>query len=107
MGRNSLAGSKSGTSPSARYYQENKKARDAKKRYDSEYHNTKDRVNYRENLNKENRQNGDYGNKDGKDLSHTTDGGLVKEDQSTNRRRNRGKKKKKKGGVRYPSLPKY
>ena len=107
MSRNSLAGSKSGKSASARYYQNNKKARDAKKRYDSEYQNTPSRIAYRQNLNKKNRENGDYGNKDGKDLSHTTKGDLVKENQSTNRRRNRGKKKKKKGGIRYPSLPMY
>tara|TARA_R110002074_G_C12353987_1_gene649912 strand:- start:216 stop:539 length:324 start_codon:yes stop_codon:yes gene_type:complete len=107
MSRNSLAGSKSGKSSSARYYQNNKKARDAKKRYDSEYQNTEERVKYRENLNEKNRKNGDYGNKDGKDLSHTTDGDLVKENQSTNRGRNRGKKRKKKGGKRYPSLPEY
>lgn len=107
MGRNSLAGSTAGKSASARYYQKNKKAREAKKRYDSEYQDTPSRIAYRQNLNKKNRENGDYGNKDGQDLSHTTNGNVVKEDQSTNRRRNRGKKKKKKGGARYPSLPKY
>jgi len=75
---------------SSAYYRKNKKARDAKKRYDSEYQ--KDRVRYRTKLNKENRKRGTYGNGDGKDLSHTKTGGLVQEDQSTNRARNRNKK---------------
>ena len=74
---------------SSAYYRKNKKARDAKKRYDSEYQ--KDRVEYRTKLNKENRKRGTYGNGDGKDLSHTKTGGLVQERQSINRAR-KGKK---------------
>jgi hypothetical protein len=45
-------------------------------------------VAYRVKLNQENRKRGTYGNGDGKDLSHTTSGKLVQEDQSTNRARN-------------------
>ena len=77
---------------SSAYYRKNKKARDAKKRYDSEYHKTSKRKKYRTKLNKENRKRGTYGNGDGKDLSHTKTGGLVQENQSANRARNRNKK---------------
>lgn len=60
--------------------------------YDKEYQKSPERVKYREELNKANRKAGTYGNKDGKDMSHTKSGGLVKEAQSKNRARNRGKK---------------
>jgi hypothetical protein len=44
-----------------------------------------------------NRKAGTYGNGDGKDMSHTKDGKVVKENQSSNRRRNgKGNNKKKK-----------
>lgn len=39
-------------------------------------------------LNRENRRRGTYGNGDGKDLSHGSDGSLVQESQSSNRSRN-------------------
>jgi hypothetical protein len=43
---------------------------------------------YRVALNKANRKAGTYGNGDGKDMSHTKKGGMVKESESTNRGRN-------------------
>lgn len=43
---------------------------------------------YRVRLNRENRRRGTYGNGDGKDLSHTSDGRLVQESASANRKRN-------------------
>lgn len=56
--------------------------------YDKAYQATEKRKKYRAQLNKKNRDAGTYGNKDGKDMSHTTYGGLVIEKQSTNRARN-------------------
>lgn len=90
--RNTLAGSKQGTSKSARYYQGNKVARDKKNRYNKKYHSSKNRILYRAALNKKNVEDGTYGNKDGIDKSHTKSGRLVNENQSSNRARNRGKK---------------
>ena len=60
--------------------------------YDKEYQSSKERKSYRAALNKANRKAGTYGNKDGKDMSHTKSGKMVKECQSKNRARNRGKK---------------
>ena len=88
MSRNSLAGTKKGTSKSAKYYQDNKSARDKKKQYDKKYHSTTERKKYRSELNKANRKSGTYGNLDGKDMSHTKSGKLVKESQKKNRARN-------------------
>ena len=60
--------------------------------YDKEYQSSKERKSYRASLNKANRKAGTYGNQDGKDMSHTKSGKMVKEAQSKNRARNRGKK---------------
>jgi len=87
MARNSLAGTKKGTSASARRYQNDPKARAKKKAYDKKYHATPERKKYRAELNRENKKRGTYGNKDGKDLSHTKSGKLVKESQKSNRSR--------------------
>jgi len=54
--------------------------------YNKQYHSTEERKNYREGLNKVNRADKGYG--DGKDLSHTRSGKLVKETRSSNRARN-------------------
>lgn len=86
--RNSLAGSKKGKSESAKYFQTHKESREKKNAYNKEYHSTPERRKYRSELNKENRKSGTYGNKDGKDKSHTKSGKLVSEKQSTNRKRN-------------------
>lgn len=86
--RNSLAGTKKGTSKSARRLQGSKKARDKKKAYDTEYHKSEKRKEYRAKLNKENREAGTYGNKDGKDRSHDSKGRTKNEAQSKNRARN-------------------
>ena len=61
--------------------------------YDKKYQATEDRVNYREELNKANRDAGTYGNGDGKDMSHTRAGKLVPEAKGTNRARNGQNKK--------------
>jgi hypothetical protein len=92
MARNTLAGKRTGKSKTAKFYAKNKKSRDKKKEYDTDYHKTKKRKKYRSLLNAENKKKKTYGNKDGKDMSHTKKGKLVREKQSKNRARNRGKK---------------
>ena len=69
-------------SKSARYYRRNKKARDAKKRYDTSYHKTPARRKYRSHLNAERRKRGLKG--DPRDLSHKKDGSLVLESKNSN-----------------------
>ena len=61
--------------------------------YDKKYQKSSKRVKYRVALNRANRKAGTYGNGDGKDMSHTTSGGMVLESMHKNRARNRGKKK--------------
>jgi len=98
--RNSLAGSKKGKSESAKYFQNNKAARDKKNDYNKEYHSTSVRRKYRSELNKENRKSGTYGKMSemGKDRSHTKSGKMVLENSSANRKRNgRDGKSTKKG----------
>lgn len=85
--RNGLAGTKRGTSKSAKYFQDNPDAKAKKDAYNTEYHKTSERKKYRAGLNKANRDSGTYGNGDGKDMSHGK-GGLKKEAQSKNRARN-------------------
>lgn len=75
-------------SKSAKYFRNNPEARKKKNEYNKEYHSTPERKRYRVRLNKANRQAGTYGNGDGKDMSHTKSGRLVKESASTNRARN-------------------
>ena len=77
-----------GKSKSAIYFQKNPEARKKKNAYNTAYHATPERKKYRVKLNKANRKAGTYGNGDGKDMSHTKSGKLVKESQSTNRARN-------------------
>lgn len=84
--RNKLAGKSTGKSDSAKYFAANPEARAKKNDYNKKYHSTEERKNYRENLNKVNRADKGYG--DGKDLSHTRSGKLVKETRSSNRARN-------------------
>lgn len=68
-----------------------------KKAYDTRYHATTERKQYRAELNKANRDAGTYGNGDGKDMSHTKKGSLVMERMRANRARNgRNKKSTKK-----------
>ena len=85
--RNTLAGSKAGKSASAKYFQTHPEARKKKNEYNTEYHATPERKKYRAGLNKANKDAGTYGNKDGKDKSHTKLGKLVSERQSSNRAR--------------------
>lgn len=61
--------------------------------YDTKYQATEKRKNYRVGLNKANRDAGTYGNGDGKDMSHTKAGTMVKENMKSNRARNGANKK--------------
>ncbi len=95
--RNRNAGKFTGKSESSRYFATHPEARKKKNEYNSKYHSTEERKNYREELNKINRRNNDSGYGDTKDLSHTRSGKLVKESRSRNRARNgkNGKSSKK------------
>ena len=85
--RNTLAGTTRGKSRSAKYFQSNPEAKAKKDAYNTAYHSTPERKEYRAKLNKANRDAKTYGNKDGKDMSHGKDG-LKKEKQTSNRARN-------------------
>jgi hypothetical protein len=61
--------------------------------YDKKYQASEERKKYRVKLNKVNREAGTYGNGDGKDMSHTKSGKIVKEKMSSNRARNGQNKK--------------
>lgn len=75
----------------AEYYRKNPRARLKRLKQQKEYN--KKTVSERVELNRINRQKGTYGNGDGKDVSHRTDGSTVMEDKSKNRARNRAKLK--------------
>lgn len=79
MARNTLAGK-------GKSNNHEKTGRDYKKEY-KEFQGSEKQKKYRAELNKANRDAGSYGNKDGKDMSHTKSGKLVKEAQSKNRAR--------------------
>lgn len=83
--RNKIAGTKTGTSRTARYYQSNPEARAKKESYDKEYHSTDERKKYRSDLNKENRERGTYGNGDKKDVAHKSRTKTRMQSQSKNR----------------------
>ena len=85
--RNKLAGKFKGKSKSARYFALNPDSREKKNEYNKEYHSTPQRRKYRAGLNKANRASGSKVG-DGKDVSHTKDGGTTLEKASTNRARN-------------------
>jgi hypothetical protein len=103
MARNRLAGTKTGKSKSARYYQENPTARRRKIAYDTKYHSTPSRRRYRSELAKANREAGTHGNGDGLDMAHKGRKIVGLKSQSANRgsktdsagdRRARGRKRK-------------
>jgi hypothetical protein len=75
----------------AEYYRKNPKARLKRLKQQAAYN--KKTVSERVELNRINRQKGTYGNGDGKDVSHRTDGSTIMEDKSKNRSRNRARLK--------------
>ncbi len=79
----------------AKYYQDNPKAKAKKDKYNSEYQKKPSAVKQRSEANKANRKAGTYGNGDGKDASHTSKG-IVMKSQS----KNRGSKKDQPGDKR-------
>ena len=81
-----MAGKSTGKSHSAKYFASNPESRKKKNEYNKKYHATPERIQYREQLNKFNRQTEGYG--DGMDASHTRGGKLTTEKRSTNRARN-------------------
>lgn len=90
--RNHNAGKSTGKSESAKYFATHPEARKKKNEYNTRYHETEARKEYRAELNRENRTH-----HDGKDSSHTKDGRIVRENRSSNRARNgkNGKSSKK------------
>ena len=76
----------------AKYYQENPKAKKKKAEYQSKFNKSEKQRKNRAELNRENRRRGNYGNGDGMDVSHKKDGSTILEKQTANRARNRGKK---------------
>jgi len=86
MARNGLAGKKRGKSRSARYYQENPRARKKKAKYDTAYHSTPRRKKYRAVLQAINRKKGTHGNHDNMDEAHQSKNNTKKEHYSKNRK---------------------
>lgn len=87
----------------AKYYRENPEARKKRQEYQKKYDKRKAQRIKRARLNRENRRRGTYGNGDGLDVSHMSNGRTRLEKQSKNRgnrtrtcgdRRARGKKKR-------------
>lgn len=62
----------------AQYYKDNPEARKKRLAYQAEYNKKPRELAKRIELNKENRRRGTYGNGDGKDLSHTKRGYVMK-----------------------------
>ena len=83
--RNKLAGTKTGKSKSAKYYQENPEARKKKIAYDTKYQDTPARKKYRAVLQAINRENGTHGNHDGLDAYHKGNKIVGFKSQSKNR----------------------
>ena len=75
----------------ARYYAKNQKARRKRIKQQKRYNKTAEGLKIRSRANKLNRQLRTYGNRDGKDASHTGPNTGKLENPSTNRRRPRQK----------------
>lgn len=84
------------------YYKKNPEARAKRLEYQAEYNKKPEQLKKRIELNRVNRERGQYGDGDGKDMSHKKNGRIVEESASKNRgsrsnmpgdRRARGKKK--------------
>lgn len=80
-------------SRTAKYYRDNPEARKKKNDYQKEYNKKRSSIKKRVELNKENRLRGTYGNGDGLDVSHMSNGKTKLEPQS----KNRGNKTRTKG----------
>jgi hypothetical protein len=89
--RNKLAGTKTGNSKSAKYYQSHPEARKKKVAYDTKYQDTPARKKYRAVLQAINRKNGTHANGDNMDVAHISKTKTISQSQS----KNRGDKKRK------------
>jgi hypothetical protein len=83
--RNKLAGTKTGKSRTAKFYQTHPEARKKKDEYNKEYHSTPARKKYRAVLQAINRENGTHANHDNKDVAHISKTKTISQDQSKNR----------------------
>jgi hypothetical protein len=86
----------------AKYYATHPEARAKRLAYQADYNKRPDQLKKRIELNKINRDRGQYADKDGKDMSHQKNGRVIEESASKNRgsksnsagdKRARGKKK--------------
>ena len=86
----------------AKYYATHPEARKKRLAYQADYNKRPDQLKKRIELNRINRERGQYADKDGKDMSHQKNGRVIEESASRNRgsksntagdRRARGKKK--------------
>lgn len=84
------------------YYKSHPEARKKRLEYQADYNKKPEQLKKRIELNRVNRERGQYADKDGKDMSHKKNGRIVEESASKNRgsrsnmpgdRRARGKKK--------------
>jgi hypothetical protein len=84
------------------YYKSHPEARKKRLEYQADYNKKPEQLKKRIELNRVNRERGQYGDGDGKDMSHKKNGRIVEESASKNRgsrsnmpgdRRARGKKK--------------
>lgn len=84
-----------GKSRTSRYLAANPEARRKRLKYQAKYNKRPSEVKKRVELTRIARKKGVYGNGDGLDISHRTDGSTTMEKASKNRARNRGKLKAK------------
>ena len=91
-----------GKGKTAIYYQTHEEARKKRLEYQADYNKRPDQLKKRIELNKINRDRGQYADHDGKDMSHQKNGRVIEESASRNRgsksnsagdKRARGKKK--------------
>jgi hypothetical protein len=80
----------------AKYYAANPEARKKRLEYQAEFNKKPEQLKKRIELNKINRDRGQYGDGDGKDMSHKKNGRVVEESAS----KNRGSKSNAPGDVR-------
>ena len=77
-----------GQSKTSKFYAENPKSAEKRRKYQRELNKKEDQKKYRAAHNKANRKAGTYGNGDGVDMSSIKSGKFVKEKASINRARN-------------------
>lgn len=80
-------------SRTSEYYKRNPEARKRRLKQQARYDKKPSQKKKRAELNRLNHERGTYGNGDGKDVSHRTDGSTILEDRSKNRARNRARLK--------------